>query len=172
MLKLLGALFIIFGSTASGFVYSEKFRKRTQQLNEFLRCLYQLQNEIIYTHTDLPEGLRNLSKISIFPIGRFFKEVSELLEKNEVDTVFDAFMQGFQIEKDEIFLEKEDIEVIMNFSKTLGESDIEAHKKIFSLAVENLKKQTQISENIMHKNVKMYRSLGFSMGAALIILLL
>jgi stage III sporulation protein AB len=172
MLKFLGAVLIIFGSTVCGFFYSEKFRNRTQQLNELLRCLYQLQNEIVYTHTDLPEGLRNLSKMSIFPIGRLFKEISELLEKNKVDTVFDAFVQGFESEKDEIFLEKEDIEVIMNFSKTLGESDIEGHKKIFSLAMENLKKQTQISENIMYKNIKMYRALGFTTGAALIILLL
>lgn len=172
MLKLLGALLVICGSTAVGFFYSEKFKNRTQQLNEFLRCLYQLQNEIVYTHTNLPEGLKNLSKTSTFPIGKFFKEISELLENNKVDTVFDAFTQGFEIEKNEMFLEKEDIEVIMNFSKTLGESDIEGHKKIFSLVVENLKKQTQISENIMYKNVKMYRALGFSTGAALIILLL
>lgn len=172
MLELLGALLIICGSTAVGFFYSEKFKNRTQQLNEFLRCLYQLQNEIVYTHTNLPEGLKNLSKTSIFPIGRLFKEISELLENNKVDTVYDAFIKGFEIEKNEMFLEKEDIEVIMNFTKTLGESDIEGHKKIFSLVIENLKKQTQISENIMHKNVKMYRALGFSTGAALIILLL
>jgi stage III sporulation protein AB len=172
MLKLLGALLVICGSTAAGFYYSDKFKRRTQQLNEFLRCFYQLQNEIVYTHTNLPEGIKNLSKTSIFPIGRLFKEISELLEKNEVDTVFDAFTQGFKIERNEIFLAKEDIEIIMNFSKTLGESDIEGHKKIFSLVLENLKKQTQISETIMYKNVKMYRALGFTSGAALIILLL
>ena len=146
MFKLLGALLVIVGSTAAGFIYSDKFRKRTQQLNEFLRCLFQLQNEIVYTHTSLPEGLKNLSKTSTFPIDKFFKEVSQLLEKNEVDTVYDAFVQEFKHFENELFLEKEDIEVIVNFSKTLGESDIEGHKKIFSLVVENLKKQTQIQK--------------------------
>ena len=57
--------------------------------------------------------------------------------------------------------------VILDLTKTLGESDIQGQSSIFSLTISNLKKQIKISEEFMNKNIKMYRYLGFSFGAML-----
>lgn len=171
MLKILGCLMILGASTGIGFSYGERFKKRTKQLNELERCINQLQNEIVYTHTPLPEAILDVSKKSINPIKDIFEQVSSLLFFNEVDNVYEAFKNVIDKEKDNLNLKKEDISVILDLTKTLGESDIGGQQRMFSLTLENLKKQLKSSEDSMKKNVKMYRYLGITLGAMLVIIL-
>lgn len=162
---------ILGASTGIGFTYGEKFTKRTKQLNELQRCIHQLQNEIVYTHTPLPEAILDVSGKSSSPIKNIFEQVSSLLFLNEVDNVYEAFKKTIYEQKDNLNLKKEDISIISDLAKTLGESDIGGQQRMFSLALESLKKQLKDSENLMNKSVKMYRYLGFSLGAMLVIIL-
>lgn len=171
MLKIIGCMMILLASTGIGFTYGERFKRRTKQLNEILRCIHQLQNEILYTHTPLPEATLNVSKKSIYPIREIFEEISDLLFGGEVEDVYEAFSSVFRKQKDNLNLRSEDMSVILDLAKTLGESDIEGQLRIFGLTVENLKKQLKISEELMSKNLKMYRYLGFFFGAILVIIL-
>lgn len=171
MLKVLGCIMILGASSGIGFNYGEKFKKRTKQLNELQRCIHQLQNEIVYTHSPLPEAILDISQKSISPIKNIFEQVSSLLFLNEVDTVYEAFKNVIEKQKDNLSLKKEDTTVILDLAKTLGESDIGGQQRMFSLTLENLKKQIKSSESLMNKNVKMYRYLGFSLGAMLVIIL-
>ena len=88
-----------------------------------------------------------------------------------MDTVYEAFKNVIEKQKDNLSLKKEDTTVILDLAKTLGESDIGGQQRMFSLTLENLKKQIKNSESLMNKNVKMYRYLGFSLGAMLAIIL-
>jgi stage III sporulation protein AB len=162
---------ILSASTGIGFTYGEKFKKRTKQLNELQRCIHQLQNEIVYTHTTLPEATLDVSIKSTSPIKFIFEQVSSLLFLNKVDTVYEAFKNAITEQKYSLSLKKEDISIIFDLAKTLGESDIGGQERMFSLTLENLKKQIKHSEDFMKKNVKMYRYLGFSLGAMLVIIL-
>lgn len=171
MFKFLGCLMILCASTGIGFTYGEGLKRRVKELNEVQRCVHQLQNEIIYTHTPLPEAIMNVSIKSITPIKEVFKEISDLLEANEVDNVYEAFSNILKNKKDKMNLKKEDINTLLDLSKTLGESDIDGQKRMFSLTLENIKKQIKSSEESMNKNIKMYRYLGFSLGAMLVIIL-
>lgn len=171
MIKIIGGTLILLASTIAGFLYGDSFRKRVIQLSEFQRSLYQLQNEIEFTHTTLPEAFSNISKKSIYPIDKLFSEISELLYLNKVENVYEAFEISFKNKKEILFLNNNDISIIMDLSKTLGESDIQGQKAIFLLTLENLKKQISTAEIQMQKNVKMYRYLGFAFGAAIVIVL-
>ncbi|MCY6483750.1 stage III sporulation protein SpoIIIAB [Clostridium aestuarii] len=170
-LKFIGCILIIFGSTLIGFIYGENLKKRVQQLQELERVIYQLQNEIMYTHTPLPEIFIHAGEKCDKPIGEIFLEVSKLLLKNEVDNVYCAFNQVLKCNKSLLDLKDDDIKIILNLAKALGETDIDGHKNIISLTLLNLKKQIKNAEEIMNKNVKMYRYLGFSFGAILAIMI-
>ncbi|MCT8976037.1 stage III sporulation protein SpoIIIAB [Clostridium sp. CX1] len=172
MLKVIGCMMILLASTGIGFIYGERFKKRTNQLNELRRCIHQLQNEIVYTHTPLPEAIMDISKKSNYPIKDIFEDISNLLFDGEVDDVYEAFRNVFIKKREDLNLKREDINVILDLSKTLGESDIEGQQKMFALTLENIKKQLKISEELMSKNLKMYRYLGFSFGAMLVIILI
>jgi stage III sporulation protein AB len=172
MLKILACIIIIASSTAIGFNYAESFKKRTKQLNELERCVNQLQNDMIYTRTPLPEAIFSTAQKSIYPIKNIFEEVSSLLFSNAVDSVYEAFCKSLTDKKENISLKEEDIDVILDLAKTLGECDIEGEKRIFSLTLNSLKKQLKNSELSMNNNVKMYRYLGFSLGTMVAIMLI
>lgn len=169
MIKIIGCLLILGASTIAGFIFSESFKKRLKQLNEIERAIGQLENEIEYTYTPLPEALDNVAQISELPISNVFSRASKLLYANNVETVYEAFDICFK--EVTVDLNSDDINVVLDLSKSLGNSDIEGHKKIFSLARDNLKKRIALAEEAMSKNVKMYRYLGFSIGAVIVIVL-
>lgn len=169
--KLLGALLIIVSSTAIGFLYSNKFKKRVYQLKSIERAVYEIKNEILYTYTPLPELFFKISKNSSFPIKEFFESISNILKTNSVNSVYEAFIKGFKKVEDKMELKKEDKDLILNLAKTFGESDVEGHMNIISLTLEGLKEQIREGEIAMKKNIKMYRYLGFTIGMMIVITL-
>ncbi|WP_446899353.1 stage III sporulation protein SpoIIIAB [Clostridium sp. LBM24168] len=172
MIKLLGCIMIICSTTAFGFNCGEKLKKRTNQLRQIRRCIYEIQSQIVYTHTTLPEAIASSSLKVEEPISTLFMEISRILNENRVDNVYEAFKYVFFNRRDILSLKNEDIDIILDFSKSLGESDIDGQKGVFYLVIESLKKQIDGSEIILKKNMKMYRFLGFSAGAVVIILLI
>lgn len=170
MLRIIGSLLVLVSSTATGFILGEKFKKRTFQLKELERSIHQLQNEIIYTHTSLPEAFYKIYEKSSYPLNEFFKTVSNYLYLNEVDSVYEGFKKALKNMENLLYINKEDKSVILSLGKTLGESDIEGQKRMFALALENLKKQIGEAEVLMKKNVKMYRYLGFTLGSMIVIM--
>jgi len=172
MIKIIACAVILSASTIAGFIYSERLKYRAFQLNEVQRAIYQLQNEITYVHALLPDAFKSVSIKSKGPIGELFNKTSELLYDNSYENVYEAMNCAINLLKNRIYLNSEDINVILDLSKTLGESDIEGQISIFSLTLGNLKKQIKISEDIMNKNIKMYRYLGFSFGAMIVLALI
>ena len=172
MIKIIGCAVILGASTMAGFIYSERLKYRVFQLNEVERAIHQLQNEITYVHALLPDAFKSVAQKSKNPIRELFNKTGELLSGNEYDNVYEAMNSAMNTIKSGLSLNCDDINVILDLSKTLGESDIEGQKNMFTLTIGNLKKQIKISEEFMKKNIKMYRYLGFSFGAMLVIALI
>lgn len=172
MLRILGSILVILSTTILGFIYSDSFKKRVSQLNEFQRSINQLENEITYTHEPLPDTFKNISERSSFPINSIFKDISGSLLEGKYDNVYEAFNASFDKYRNQIDLKKDDINIIIDLSKSLGESDIEGQKKLFAMINENLKKQIAAAEESMKKNVKIYRYLGFGIGSVMVIILI
>ncbi|AYD40600.1 stage III sporulation protein SpoAB [Clostridium fermenticellae] len=172
MIRILGCSMILGASTAIGYMYGENLKKRTRELKEIERCIIQLQNEIVYTHTPLPEAIMTVSKKSFGGVKKIFEDISKLLMLNKVDSVYEAFNKVIDDEKKYLNLKDEDLYILLDMSKTLGESDIQGQKKMFLLTLNNFKSQIEISENLMNSNVKMYRYLGFALGAMTVIVLI
>ena len=172
MIKVIGCLLIIIGCTYIGFMYSENFNKRVLQLNELEKSIIQLRNEIIYIYTTLPEAFLNVSQKSIDPIRQFYLHARNLLINNQVNSVYEAFRLSIKENEDKLYLTDIDIKILMDLAKNLGESDIEGQINIFELAIKNLEKQIKTAENLRNKNLKMYRYLGFTIGAVIVIILI
>ena len=171
MIKIIGCAVILGASTIVGFIYGERLKYRVFQLHEVQRAIYQLQNEITYVHTLLPDAFKSVAGKSKEPIRELFNKTSELLTDNEYENVYEPMKSAMNLIKSRIYLNFDDINVILDLSKSLGESDIDGQNSIFSLTIANIKKQINISEEAMNKNVKMYRYLGFSFGAMIVIAL-
>lgn len=172
MIKLIGSLLIIVSTTMIGILYGNTLKDRVSQLKELNRCMYLLKNEIFYTYTSLPEALNNVGKKSKGVIKQLFTNTSQLLTLNKVDSVYDAWIEVINKYKDNISLEEEDIDIILNFTKTLGNSDVESQQGLFCLIIKNLENQIRQAEEKMNNNVKVFRYIGFSIGFIIVIILL
>ncbi|WP_026881312.1 stage III sporulation protein SpoIIIAB [Clostridium akagii] len=172
MIKFLGSSIVIIFSTFAGIIYAQAYIYRVRELNEMERCIRQLQNEIVYTHTPLPEALLNISHTGKRPIADIFKKISAELSSNLHDSVYDAFKKIFDNSSKNLYLKAEDVNIILDLAKSLGESDIDGQVNIFLFTVNNLKKIIGEADVAMKKNVKMFRYLGFGVGAMIVIMLI
>lgn len=171
MLKLIGSILILLASTFGGVIYARTYIYRFKELNEIERCMCELENEIIYTHTPLPEAIKKISVRSEKPVSDVFNLIAKELSNNTYDCVYDAFCIAFSKVRN-IYLKKSDVNIVLDLAKSLGESDINGQVNIFILTKNSLKKAKNEAEVSMKKNVKMFRYLGFSIGAMTVIMLL
>ena len=171
-MKLILLLSIVVICSFIGFSYGEEFLKRTNQLKELLRIVIELENEIIYSHTPLPECLKKIALKTKEPIKKLLEVVEEKLIKNEVLDVYDAFSRGINDEKENLSLKQEHYDIILDLSKSLGETSIDNQHNIFSLAKEKLKREIEETEKESKKNTKAYRSLGLGIGLMIVIFLM
>ncbi|MCR3760229.1 stage III sporulation protein SpoIIIAB [Clostridium felsineum] len=171
MIKIIGCILIITSSTILGFRYAENFRKRVKELREIQNSLYELRNEIVYTHVPLIEAFKHISDRANYPVNLLFTSVSKNLLSKETENVYSAFKHAFTKEKIETNLNSSDKNILLNLSKSLGETDIDGQIKVFELAIQNIVSHINEAEEIMKKNVKMYRCLGFCIGAMITIII-
>lgn len=172
MLKGLSIIIILLSCSYLGFYYGEIFKKRNKQLDEMLKAILFLNNEVIYNNTPLPEALKYVSLRIENPIKSITSEVADKLVMGNTASVFEAFKEEYLKSEKDFNLKEEDINTIKNFLKTLGESGVYGQDKIFNLAIENLKMNALNAKEEAKKNIKMYRSLGFCIGAMIAIFLL
>lgn len=171
MIKTFGGIIIILSFTYLGFVYAQEIKLRVKQLKEFENGIYILKCEMLYTYTSLPDAFESLSIKSKGEVKNVFQKISNLLFENKVNDVYEAFKLSLVNNKN-LKLKSDDIDILLNLGKNLGKSDLDGQESILLFTIENLKKQINELEELMNKKIKMYRCLGFSIGAMLVIMLI
>lgn len=172
MIKIIGILLILISSTVIGFMYGETMKNRVKELNEIQRGVLILKNEINFMHSLLPDALMRVSEKCTGSVSKIFKDASHILMTNEEIDVHASFKKSVDLNKSILNLNKEDISIFLDLSKSLGELDVEGHNDMFNLVSDNLDKAIVGAENNLDKNIKMYRYLGFSFGAMIAIILI
>ena len=61
------------------------------------------------------------------------------------------------------------MKIINDFFKTLGNSGVTGQERIFSLALDNIDINYKEAKKLEKENIKLYRTLGLSIGAMLAI---
>ncbi|SHJ59711.1 stage III sporulation protein AB [Clostridium cavendishii DSM 21758] len=171
MLRLLFLIFIVVICSILGYIYGEKFNSRFLELQELLRIIINLQNEILFCYTPLPECFKKIHETSKKPVGNIFKMAGEKLNDNEVYTVYEAIDKSIKENKQNMSLKNEDYNILLDLSKSLGETSIDGQTNIFELAKDNLKRVIEIADSECQKNRKLYRYLGVSLGFMIAIFL-
>lgn len=172
MVKIILILSIFSIVTFAGYIYGESFRKRFLNLQECYKALLILQNEVVFNTTPLPEALSDISRKSKEPFNDLISKASDDLKDGEIGDVYIAFKKNYKELKEELYLNKEDRDVLSDFLKSLGSSGVYGQEKIFNLALQNLKINIKEAGEEAKKNTKLYRYLGICFGAMIAIFLL
>lgn len=171
MLKLIGGLIIITASTFTGFYISHLFYEKVRQLRELQYALQVLESEIIYSAEPLYIAFSNLSLKLSEPLKSLFLDLANSIKEFKEDTLHDIFINSFDRYKDHFLLEKEEIDVLINFFSSLGTSDLEGQKKNFNLTMKKLDMIEKKAEEKRQKNDKLVKYLGIASGILIVVIL-
>ena len=128
-----------------------------------------LNNEIIYSNTPLPTALFEVGNKVSEPISNVFIKMANMLDEGTSNRVYESFEKVYLENKEKLSLNSDDYKILEDFFKTLGSSGISGQEKIFSLALENIDINYKEAKKREKENIKLYRTLGISIGAMLAI---
>lgn len=172
MLKLIGSILVIASTSLAGFYYSKTFLERLKQIREMQYALTMLESEIIYSSSPLTEALNYIAKRSSSPLKEFFSKFSEKLKNKEVEGILEGFRLTLNEFKTELKFQKDEIDSISSFLKSLESSDLEGQKKSFNITIKKLNDFEKRAHEIMIKNEKLYKYLGVCSGLLVVIILI
>ncbi len=171
LLKIFGSLLIIASAASLGLVYSGRYKDRDRNLKLLYNCIQLLETEIIYLANPVPDALDEIYRKGNKKVSYIFREVKEYLVSNRGSSLLDSFQYVSNILKERMYLENEDIEVIMSLARSLGVSDRIDQQKHFKTALIRLEAQQREAHENKEKNVKLYKTLGVLLGITIALIL-
>ena len=157
-------------STSIGFLLSNKYINRVEELRSLSKLINVLQNKIKFTRKPLKDIFNELSKLEENKnIKRIFINMSQNLENSVVS---ESWRKTIEEEKENLSLKEDDINILKTLGSTLGKSDVDGQLSEINLFTELLKNQIQKAEKEKEKNSKMYKSLGTIIGLVIVIVLI
>lgn len=171
MLKLFGAVLILFAGTAIGFVQAGSYINRSKQLRMLIYALQRLETEINYGQTPLPAALQKSSEGISQPINRIFTDAALMLEEPRELSMQEAWQQAIDRVWGSTALKEREKDVLLRMGTVLGMSDAEDQQKHLQLAQLQLKGEEEQAIQEQQRYANMWRSLG-TLGAILIVILM
>ncbi len=171
MIKVIGCLVILVCWTSGGYIVATGYGRRVRELRAFQHALQILESEILYTSTPLPQAVQRTSARLERPMDRVFTAMGQILEKRTGHTAGEVWCMAIDQTQGLLCLNREDIDIIRSFGKTLGSTDKENQEKNFRLAKFQLEAQQVKAEEQRNRNERLCKNLGFLLGAALVTLL-
>ncbi len=170
MIKLLGAVLIIFSTTWIGWDLSKRLIARPKQIRDLRAALQILEAEIMYGHMPLREAVLRLAKQIPEPISKGFRLFADYLNE-ENQTVTNAWRKSVEEMRTWTELEEKEAEILLQFGETLGKHDRDTQQKQIQLTLKHLEREELMALDKQSKYDKMVKSLGFFSGLLITILL-
>lgn len=170
MLKLLGALLLIGAGTGFGLLKARRLADRPAQIRRLVRMLNQLETEIAFGYTPLPEALARIGRHGADPLAALFREAAGRLKEGE-RAVADAWGQAVENAWGRTAMKRGEKEVLLTLGHTLGATDRDDQARHLRLAVKQLETLEPDAAEEQRKYEKMWKSLGILGGALIAVLL-
>ncbi len=170
MLKILGVGLVIGGCGLAGLALAHHVGQRPLQLRSLQSALLMLDSEIGYVAAPLPEVLERISNRVPEPSRSLFKMVRHGLQRSDGNTASEVWRYALKNWSAATHLKNEDVEVLATLGQGLGALSREDQLRHLRLAMDYLRAQEQLAEGERVKQERMWRTMGFLLGAALVII--
>ena len=150
-----------------GITQSKKFNHRVNQLIEMQRALNIFEEKIKFTYEPIPDVFMEISKICTDDIADIFKTA---VQKMKVMTAGEAW--EIALEQSNTKFTKDDLEILKGLAKMLGRTDLDGQVSEIRLTKKFIDTKIEEAENIRNKNSKLYKTLGWTSGLAIVIILI
>ena len=168
MLKWIGAILCFLTSLSLGWMAGKNERKRTEECEAFLELFIYIQNQVGYFLAPTKLMYKNFHHEVLRKTG--FLDALCAHESDEV--YFDVWENALESPRKNLNLSDDQFEIVRSFGACIGKSNEELQIKHLEYYTKALRKETEKQKMQMQKNIKLYRTLGFSVGAAILILVI
>jgi stage III sporulation protein AB len=171
VLKLAGAGLVILSCGFLGLGMAQAYFARPVELRTLNVGLKMLETEIVYTATPLPVALARIGERLGEPVAILFRIAAKLLQEERGLPAAQAWEQGLEALGRKSALTPADLDVLRTLGQGLGASGREDQVKNLELARQHLSRQLIAAEEAANRQGKMWRTLGFLLGTALVLLM-
>lgn len=146
---------------------SKKYSNRLRDLKEMRKALNFFEEKIKFTYEPVPDVFEEISHKVKENIGEIFHNSSKTMENESAGVAWEK-----AVEEANSNFTKEDKDIIKGLAKMLGKTDIDGQVSEIRLTNKFLDVQIKDAENEKLKNEKLYKTLGATVGLALVIILI
>lgn len=167
LIKSFLCLLLFLASTGTGILISKRYTNRVKELKEYKSVLNILKTKIRFTYEPLGEIFNEIS-------NNFSSNISNVLKKTSENMKYENAQNAWKmaIENSNTNILKEDKEMLITLGKMLGKTDVEGQISQIEQTIEFIENQISKAENERIKNEKLYKTLGMTVGAGLVVLLI
>lgn len=165
ILKIIILTIIMGMCTGLGLMKANRYKFRVIDLQEMKKALNLATTKMRYTYEPLPDLFYEISKDLNENISNIFKKSHEYMEDLSAGQAWEK-----AVDESTYNFTKEDINIIKGLSKLLGKTDLEGQLMQIELTNKLLDEQIVQATNLKNKNTKLYKTLGATIGIAIMII--
>lgn len=159
---------IIFGmSMLIGINIAKKYSSRVFELKELLRALNMFEEKIKFTYEPIPDAFEDISKNTKSEISKIFEEASINMKTMCASEAWEKAINNSNTK-----MTKEDLDIIKGLAKMLGRTDLDGQVSEIRLTKKFIESKIEEAELERAKNNKLYKTLGVTIGLAIVIVLI
>ncbi|MDD4571846.1 MAG: stage III sporulation protein AB [Clostridia bacterium] len=170
MLKLLGAVLVVFACGSLGRLVAMGLNARKQELRAFRYAISALETEIAYGLNPLPQALLRASEEAGGGVGKLLGQTSAALSVSTGENAAQIWQHKLQKNITKLPLASEDFALLHKFGMGLGESDGEDQLRRLKLLNLELKAREDKAAEMAAQMGKIWQSLGWGTGIILALL--
>lgn len=167
MLKYIGALVVFASCTLSGLTLCEREKLKLRQCEAFLSLFEYVKNQIHYFLAPTKQIYRGFEDPVLAKAGflaKLCEESGGVYRNNWIDA-FEACGESF-------CLSPAQAEIVKAFGSHIGKSNEPMQMRNFEYCIKSMEAETAKQRALCEKNTKLYRTLGFTLGAMAALLLI
>lgn len=165
--KIILLISIVITSTILGILFSKKYSNREKELKEMKSALNMFATKIKFTYEPIPNVFLEIANKIQGNVGQIFARASNRMKE---ESAGDAWENAFIDVPNN--LSKEDVTILANLGRLLGQTDIEGQISEIEVVTQFLDTQLENAKQEKIKNEKMYRTLGIVGGLTIAIILI
>lgn len=170
VLRLMGAALVIAGPAISGFLAARRLARRPRVLRELIRALEQMEREITFRLTPLPQLFEYLAQSYRGPVGEMFSCCAEGMTGLGAMPVAQIWQNALR--KSGLDLDSRSLRVMEELGTVLGQYDEQGLCMALERAGAELAAAAEQVEQEWERKSRMDQVLGLAAGAFLAILLI
>lgn len=171
ILKMILLLGIFSASSMVGILIANQYNERLQELKEIKSALNIFKTKIQFTYEPIAEIFQDIANTIASHcqnVSRIFLSASKKIQEEQIEAG-KAWKESLQ--ENTHSMKQEDIQVLENLANLLGKVDVEGQINEILLVENFVDEQLEKAEIEKRKNSKMYKTLGVTIGLAIVIFL-